>query len=48
MGCEKHVPSQEVDGKLDDGSGVVQVWRVIDFDVAEPVPEEEIGNFHTW
>jgi len=33
--------------ELDDGSGTVQVWRVIDFDIAEPVPEEDIGNFHT-
>lgn len=33
--------------ELDDGSGPVQVWRVIDSDLAEPVPEDEIGNFYT-
>lgn len=31
----------------DEGTGTVQIWRVIDSNYAEPVPEEELGNFYT-
>ncbi|KAL9658706.1 hypothetical protein ABK040_005861 [Willaertia magna] len=31
----------------DEGGGTVQIWRVIDSHYAEPVPEEELGNFYS-
>lgn len=31
----------------DEGTGTVQIWRVVDANYAEPVPEEELGNFYS-